>query len=147
MCYSRQWMLVHTIRLYSKFAHIVFGLLCLLCTDRIVSACSRPSATLVDRRASAINTQHDPQHSGAAKFPTHKPPNSNTPRFVEVASVPTLKQLSCEAQLLHKLAAEIVKAFALNNLTNQLAGNLLAQSSYWAIIVFNSSGRSPPRQS
>ena len=145
MCYSRQSMLVHTPRFYSKSARIIFGVLCLLCTDQIVSACSRPAATLVDQLASATNTQSDSSQAGAAKFPTHRPPRSNNPHFVEVASVPTSKHLSCEPQQVHQLAAGIIKAFELE-LTHQPAGRLLAPSGYSSVIVPYSSGRSPPRQ-
>ena len=147
MCYSRQSMLVYATRPYSKLARITFGVLCLLCTDQIVSACSRPLATLVDQPASAINTQPDSSHAGAAKFPTHKPPSSNTQHFVEVASVPTLKHVRCEPQLVDQLAAEIVQALALDKLTNQQAGYFRVLSNYSAITVSDSSGRSPPRQS
>ena len=134
-------------RLYSKSACIIFGVLCLLCTDQIVNACSRPLATLVDQSATAVNTQSESSQAGAAKLPTHRPPSSNIPHSVEVASASTLKHVSWEPQLVHQLAAETVQAFELDNLTDQRAGNPRAPSSYSSVIVSDSSGRSPPRQS
>ena len=122
-------------------------MLCLLCSDQFVSACSRPLATLVDQSATAVNTQSESSQAGAAKLPTHRPPGSNIPRSVEVASASTLKHVSWEPQLVHQLAAESVQAFELDNLTDQRAGNLRAPSSYLSVIGFDSSGRSPPRQS
>src|ERR1700676_4635312 len=99
-------MLVDTKRLYSRSARILFGVLCLLCTDQIVSACSRPLPTLEDQSVSAINTQSDSSQAGAGKLRTHRPPRSNTPHSVEIAIAPTLNHVSCEPQLVHQLAAE-----------------------------------------
>jgi len=147
ICYSRNSMLVHTTSPYSKLARIIFGVLCLLCTDQIVNAVSRPIATHSDQCASARNTQSGPAQAGAADFPTRKPPRSSTPYFVEVAFVPTLKNPSCEPRLVHQLAAEIVHSFDLNNLTTQPTTNILSLCSYSIILAFDSSGRSPPRQS
>lgn len=125
-------------RLNSKSARIILCVLCLLCAGQIVSACPRS--------ATAANTQCESSQAGAAKLPTHKPPRSNVPHTVEVASAPTLKQVSWEPQLVHQLAVEIVQAFQLDNLTEQRAENLRPPSSYSPVIVSDSSGRSPPSQ-
>ena len=131
-------MLVDT-RLYSKWARLILGVLCLLCTGQIVSASQRS--------ATEVHTQSASSQAGAAKLPTHKLPSSNVPHSVEVAFGPTLKQVSREPQLVHQLAAEIVQAFQLDNLTEQRAENLRPPSSYSPVIVSDSSGRSPPRHS
>ena len=131
-------MLVDT-RLYSKATRIILGVLCLLCTGQIVSA--------LPRSATEVHTQSESSQIGAAKLPTHKPPRSNVPHTVEVASAATLKQVSWEPQLVHQLAVEIVQAFQLDNLTEQRAENLRPPSSYSPVIVSDSSGRSPPRHS
>jgi len=140
-------MLVNSTKPCYKLARIIFGLLCLLCTDQIVSASSSTLANLVDQSATAVNTQYQSSRTDAAKLPTHKRPKSNVPHSVEVASAPTLKRVSWEPQLQPQLAAEIVQTFELNELTDQRAGNILAPSSYSSVIVSDSSGRSPPRRS
>jgi hypothetical protein len=128
-------MLVAT--LYSKSARIILGVLCLLFAGQIVRA--------YPRSATADNTQSKSFQTGASKLPTKKQPGSNVP--VEVASATTLKQVSCEPQLVDQLAAEIVQAFQLDNLiTAQRAANLRPPSNDSSVIVSDSSGRSPPRQ-
>jgi len=109
-------------------SHNIWRIVLAMAQTQIVSACSRPLATLVDQLASATDTQSDSSRAGAARLPTHRPPSSNTPHSVEVASAPILKQISCEPQVAHQLAAEIVRAFK-PNLTDQQAGPLQASSS------------------
>jgi hypothetical protein len=145
-CYSLESMLVDT-RVYFKLAQIVFGALCLLSAGQIVGACPRPLAIAVDQSATAVNTNCDSSQTDGAKLPTHGPPRSNVPHSVEVASAPTLKQVSWTAPLVDQLAAEIVQAFSHYKPTGQRAGNLWAPSSYSSVIVTDSSGRAPPRQS
>jgi hypothetical protein len=146
LCYSPELMFVDT-RLYSKSAGLIFGVLSLVCIDQVVSACSRPLTTLVDQSATAVNTQFESSQAGAAKLPAHRPPSSNIPHSVEVASASTLKHVSWEPQLVHQLAAETVQSFELDNLADQRAGYPWAPTSYSSVIVSDSSGRSPPRQS
>jgi hypothetical protein len=139
-------MLVDAKRLSSKSARIIFSVLCLVCTDGIVCARERPLATLLDQSVSVINAQADSSQAGGSRLPTHRPPSSDIPHSVEIASAPTLKHVSYEPQLVHQLAAEIIQAFETNNLTGQQAGPFQAASSYSSVLVSYSSGRSPPPQ-
>jgi hypothetical protein len=139
--------LVATKRLYSKFARILFGVLFLLCAGQLISASSRQLPTLVDQSASAINTQSDSSQAGADKTSgTHSPPRSNTPHSVEIAAAPPLNHVSYEPQPVPQLAAEIIEAFELANLTHQGSYHHRAPSNFFSVIVSYSSGRSPPHQ-
>jgi len=138
-------MLVHPTTLYSKLARIIFGVLCLVCMGQVANESSTPQVTVVEQSVKAGNTQFESSQTGAANLPNQKRPSSNVPRSIEVASGPSVNQVSWEPQVLHQLAAEIFHAFELDNLTYQRAGNLRAPSSYSSVIVSYSSGRSPPR--
>src|SRR5437016_3003386 len=116
--------LVDTKRVYSKFACILFGALFLLCAGQIIGAPSRQLPTLVDQYASAISTHSDSSQAGADKFSrTHRPPRSNIPHSVEIATASPLNHVSYEPQPIHQLAAEFIEAFELANLTHRRSYN------------------------
>jgi hypothetical protein len=149
LCYSLavDMRLVDNKRLYSKWARILFGVLFLLCAGQIISASSRQLPTLVDQSASAINTQSDSSQAGADKSScTHRPPRSSIPHSVEITAASPLNHVSYEPQPVHRLAAEIIEAFELANLTHQGTYHYRAPSNYFSVIVSYSSGRSPPHQ-
>jgi len=146
-CYSRPRMrLVNARRINSKWNRMLFGVLFLLCSGRIVSASSRQLPTLADQSDSALSTQDDFSRAGTDESRTHRPRRSNVPHSVEIAAAPTSNHASYGPQPVHRLAAEVIDAPAPPNSTRQRADHHRAPLSFSSVILSYSSGRSPPHR-